>query len=58
MITKYADDCFEVECDGKECNRHFMVDGDFDDVRLEIKEAGWEKTKRGDEWIHLCTECR
>ena len=50
-------DIFEVSCDY--CSEDIEIDsnGDWDELLLKIREAGWRIKKEGDEWKHKCPEC-
>ena len=47
-----------MECD--ECGHfeEFDVDGDFQQMIHEAKEAGWLIRPEGSDWKHVCPECK
>lgn len=50
----------ELACECNECGEEYYG-GTLDDFREfveELKSAGWLIRKDGDEWQHICDECR
>ena len=59
MITRYAYNCFEVDCDKKEeCDNREALDStgeSFEDLIWSLKVDGWRifKDENG-KWKHIC----
>lgn len=60
MIERGDAGTFDVECDSCGDTETFDVDGDWQQLMEEMKDAGWTKEKVGDgkdDWEHYCPTC-
>lgn len=49
-----------VSCDAENCNEEITIDGfdgqpsSYEYVNKQLKEEGWNSTRRGGEWVDYC----
>ena len=51
-----GDECMQMSCD--ECGTVNEFYGSWQDCIKEAKSNGWRIYKDGDDWVHICDECK